>query len=100
MLKYKEGGQERRLKIIARISSKWKTVADRISSNPNKAATLLQQCNNDPSQCLRQLFIDCFFTNEPANNYSCNWRGIIELLKDIDEDVFAEQVKKAVLNKS
>ena len=99
VLKYKEGGQEHRLKIIDRISPKWRTVADRISSNPNKADTLWQQCYNDPSQCLRQLFIDCFFTNEPANNYSRNWRGIIEILKDIDEEIFAEQVKKAVLYK-
>ena len=97
MLKCREkSGSVQRLWIIERASHKWRVIADRLSSDPNKADTLWQQCNNNPSQCLRQLFIDCFINNKPANDYSQDWMGIIELLEDFEEEQLAMEVKDMV----
>ena len=97
MLKsHDKSGSVQRLWIIQRASHKWREIADRLSSDPNKADTLWQQCNNNPSQCLRQLFIDCFINNKPANDYSQDWMGIIELLEDFEEEQLAMEVKDMV----
>lgn len=58
--------------------------------------TLGQRFNNDPSLYLRQIFIDCFINNEPANNYSQTWSGIVELLEDIEEEELAKEVNDIV----
>ena len=85
-----------RLRIIERTSHKWRMIADRLSDEPNKADTLWENCNNNSSQCLRQLFLDCFLNNKPANNYSQDWSGIVELLEDIGEEQLASEVRDMV----
>ena len=93
----KNDGQKKRLRIIDRASRKWKEITGLISTNQNKADTLWEQCNNRPSDCLRQAFIDCFISNKPAK-YSQDWNGIIELLEDVDESDLAGEVKHAIMN--
>lgn len=98
MLKYKNSsGNDHRLTIIDRACHKWREIAALISSNPNKAACLEMQYGNEPSCCLRQLFIECFITNKPAGNYSQDWKGIIELLNDVKEEELAKEIEKTVV---
>ena len=92
-----KSGSVQRLWIIERASHKWREIAGRLSNDSNKADTLWQQCNNNPSQCLRQLFIDCFINNKPANDYSQDWIGIIDLLEDVKEEQLATEVKDMVI---
>ena len=98
LLKYKgKDGKVQRLNVISRASHKWKRIADRISNNPSKTDSLSLQCNHNPSECLRQLFIDCFISNKPANEYSQDWKGIVELLEDVEEKQLAIEVKDMVI---
>lgn len=93
MLRYRDESGVQRLSIIKRASHKWKVITDRLSSDPNKAKTLSQQYNNNPSECLRQVFVDCFINNKPANDYSQDWSGIVELLEDVEEEQIATEVR-------
>ena len=98
LLKYRgKDGKVQRLNVISRASHKWKRIADRISNNPSKTESLSLQCNHNPSECLRQLFKDCFISNKPANEYSQDWEGIVELLKDVEEEQLAVEVKDMVV---
>ena len=97
LLKYKDkDGKVERLRIIDRVSYKWKSITDRLSNNPSKAHSVSLQCNNDPAACLRELFLDCFINNKPANDYSQDWSGIIELLDDIEEEQLAIEVRNMI----
>ena len=81
--------------IIDRVCHKWKTIATLISKKNNTIAVLSQRHHNDPSQCVRQVFQDCFISNKPAfGRYSQDWDGIIELLKDIEEEALSEEVRE------
>ena len=98
LLKYKgKDGKVQRLSVIDGASHKWKKITDLISADPNKADTLWQQCSSKPSECLRQVFIDCFINNKPANDYSQDWMGIVELLEDVQEEQLATKVKDMVV---
>ena len=82
-----------RVKIIEEASSKWMFIASRLSDDPNKATSLSLGFKGDPEKCLRQLFVDCFINKKPANNYTQDWDGIVELLVDVELQHVAEKVK-------
>ena len=87
------------VRIINRISHRWREITTLLSNDTNKAENLSLKFNNDPHKCLHQLFLDCFIKNKPANDrYSHDWDGIIELLEDIEEAALAEKVKEMVTN--
>ena len=87
------------LNIINQLSHKWRDIATLISKDTNKADILSVRFNNDPSPCLRQLFLDCFINNKPdGGRYSQDWKGVIELIEDVQEETLAEKVKKMVAN--
>ena len=82
-----------RTRIIDSVCHKWKTIATLLSKDKNTVEVLGQRYSNDLSQCVRQVFQDCFIANKPAfGRYSQDWNGIIELLKDIEEEVLAEEM--------
>ena len=93
LLKWRNtNGDYMQTKIIDRVCHKWKDIAPLLSKNDNTVPVLSQRYQNDPSQCVQQVFLDCFISNEP-DHYSQDWNGIIELLKDIQEEVLSEEVK-------
>ena len=97
-----ESGKEtlQTVKIIEEVCHKWREIACLLSSDVNHAAKLSQRFPNDPSQCLRQLFVDCFINNRCASGrYSQDWIGIFELLGDIDMEILAAKVQEIVSNK-
>ena len=82
--------------IIDAASHKWKDIACRLSDNPNKASALSQQFCGNPTECLRQLFLECFINNKPANGYSQDWNGIICLLEYVQLQMLAAKVREMV----
>ena len=95
MLKYKEKGEKRKVRIINEASHKWKDIASFICDDHNKISILEQQHPGNPHECLRQTFIDDFLNKKPEN-YSQNWSGLIELMDDVGLVTLAEKVKCAV----
>ena len=92
MLTYKEKGEEKKVCIIKEASHKWKDIASFICDDHNKISILEQQHPGNPHECLRQTFIDDFLNKKPAG-YSQDWKGLIELLKNVDLETLAENVK-------
>ena len=97
-LKYTEDGTEKKLHIIKEASHKWKDIASVLSDDSNKIRVLEQQHPGNPHECLRQTFIDDFINIKPED-YSQDWRGLIELtmLEDVDLKTLAEKLKLALL---
>ena len=94
MLKYKEKGQEKKLRIIKEASCKWKDIASLICENPNKMKVLEDE-NHRHEDCLRQTLVENFINKKPTD-YSQDWSGLIELLDNVDLEALAEKVKNAL----
>ena len=95
VLKCISEGKEKRVRIISSASHKWKDIASLICDDANKTCVLEKKYQNEPSECLRQVFIDNFINKKPQD-YPQNWNGLIELLNDVELEVLASEVKKAL----
>ena len=95
ILKYKDKGEKKKIRIIADASHKWKMIASLICDDANRMIVLEQRCHSDPEECLRQTFIENFINKKPLK-YSQNWDGLIELLGDVGLEKLAENVKHAI----
>ena len=84
-----------KLRIIDRAKHKWKEITSLICSDPNKISALEKQYNSNPDDCLREVLIKCFIENKPQN-YSQDWRGLIEVLDDVGLEALAEDVRKCL----
>ena len=95
ILKYKDEGVAKKIRIIRTASHKWKGIASLICDEAHQTTVLEQKCQNDPEECLRQLFIDNFIDQKPKD-YSQDWKGLIELLDDVGFETFAKEVEYAL----
>ena len=93
ILKPKAG---QKLRIIDRAKHKWKEITSLICSDPNKISALEKQYNNSVDDCLRQVLIECFIENKPQD-YSQDWKGLIEVLDDVGLQALAEEVKNFLI---
>ena len=95
MLKYKEKGQDKKVRIIKEASCNWKDIASLICENPNKVKVLEDENRGRHEDCLRQTLVEDFINKKPAD-YSQDWSGLIELLDNVDLEALAEKVKNAL----
>ena len=95
MLKYKDKGQEKKVRIIKEASCKWKDIASLICENPNKVKVLEDENRGRHEDCLRQTLVENFINKKPTD-YSQDWSGLIELLDNVDLEALAEKVKNAL----
>jgi hypothetical protein len=95
ILKYKDEGVEKKLRIIRIASHKWKGIASLVSDETHQTNVVEQRCQNDPEECLRQVFINNFIDKKPQN-YSQDWSGLIELLDDVGLERAAKEVEHAL----
>jgi hypothetical protein len=95
ILKYKDEGVEKKLRIIRTASHRWKDIASLICDETHQTNVLEQKCQNDPNECLRQVFIHNFIDKKPLN-YSQDWKGLIELLDDVGLETAAKEVEHAL----
>ena len=95
ILKYKDQGVEKKIRIISTASHKWKVIASLICDEAHQTNVIEQTGQNDPNECLRQVFIYNFIDKKPQN-YSQNWSGLIELLDDIGLQAVAKEVEYAL----
>lgn len=95
MIKYREKGQEKKLRIIKDASHKWRDIVSLICENPNRVGTLEDQYRGRHEDCLRQALVEDFINKKPAE-YSNDWNGLIDLLDNVDLEALAEKVKYAL----
>ena len=92
VLKYIDKGEQKKLRIISEACHKWKDIANLISSDANTVRVLEQTHHNEPSECLKQTFIN-YFINKKPQRYSQDWNGLIELLDDVELEALANNIK-------
>ena len=95
MLKYTKKGKRHKLRIIKEASHKWKDIANLISGDVNVTNIVKDKCGGDRNKCLKQTFIDYFIDKKPQG-YTQDWKGLIELLEDVNLKSLAEEVKHAL----
>ena len=96
ILKYKDEGEKRKLRIITDASHKWKNITNLICGDSINVTNILEQkFRGDPEECLKQALVDNFISKKPRG-YSQDWNGLIELLDDVDLETLAENVKYAL----
>ena len=95
ILKYADKGEKKKVRIINTASHKWKDLASLICDDAHQISVLEQKCQNNPNECLRQLFIHNFIDKKPQK-YSQDWSGLIELLDDIGLEAVAKEVEHAI----
>ena len=95
ILKYKDEGVEKKIRIIRTASDKWKDIVSLICDDAHRTNVLKEQCQNDPKECLRQVLIENFIDKKPKD-YSQDWKGLIELLDDVGLETFAKEVEHAL----
>ena len=78
-----------KVRIIDSAKHKWKDITSLICGDANKISTL----HGDPSDCLRQVLIECFIESKPTE-YSQDWNGLIEVLDDVGLESLAKDIKK------
>ena len=86
----KRSGSNYKVRIIDSAKHKWKDITSLICGDANKISTLEKQYS-DPSDCLRQVLIECFIESKPKE-YSQDWNGLIEVLDDVGLESLAEDV--------
>ena len=96
ILKYKDKGERKKVRIISEASHKWKDIGNLISGYTN--VLLLEQEQVNPEECLKQTFIHYFISKKPRG-YSQDWNGLIELLDDAGLEALARNVKHAFTGK-
>ena len=92
---YMDEGVVKKLRIIRTASPKWKVIASLICDEAHAISVLEQKCQNDPQECLRQIFIEYFIDRKPLD-YSHDWKGLIELLDDAGLEGLAKEVEYAL----
>ena len=97
MVVLKRSGQSGpKVHIIDSAKHKWKDITSLISKDTNKISTLSTLVHSDPSDCLRQVLIECFIENKPQG-YSQDWNGLIELLDDVGLQSLAEDIENVIV---
>ena len=82
VLKYTNNGEQKKLRIINEACHKWRDIANLICSDANIVRVLEQTYRDNPSECLKRIFIDYFINKEPRG-YFQDWNGVLKLLDDI-----------------
>ena len=97
VLKYTNNGEQKKLRIVNEACHKWRDIANLICSDANIVRVLEQTYHDNPSECLKRIFIDYFINKEPRG-YSQDWNGVLELLDDIELKTLAKNVTSALNN--
>ena len=100
LLKYRDpvGGQVKRLKLVDTILNDWEEVGKILGIPQPKLAAWWTQTSHDPKRCCDNVM--AHWLQNPPDEYPLTWRGLIDLLEDVDKfGALVEELKTALDNK-
>ena len=98
LLKYREGGQVKRLKLVDTILNEWRDVGQILGIAQPKLDAWWTQTNNDPKRCCDNVM--AHWLQNPPDEYPLTWRGLIDLLEDVDKfGALVQDLETALANK-
>jgi hypothetical protein len=99
LIKWKdENGVERELRIFSKIGHKWEDIATRLGLG-GEISAIKQDSHYQTSLCIKVLFKKWFenATRLPnARDYPKSWRGLINLLNDVQLGEVAKELERAL----
>ena len=90
-----ESGAEQELRIINRISDKWRDVATLLGLGVCQMDGIQRESFMNAEQCCLRVFDDWIMKNG-TTDYPLTWSGLHKLLKDIEHNAIAEDMKRAL----
>lgn len=97
LIKYRDGGEIKRLKLVDNILNKWDEVGRYLGIQEPKLQAWRTQTGNDPKRCCDNVVAN--WLQNPPDEYPLTWRGLIDLLEDADFTQLVKDLKKALANK-
>ena len=97
LIKWKDGTETRRLRIIDTVCGKWETIGILLYIPPANLELWWKQTNHDPHKCCDNVFR--FWFQNPPEDYPLTWDGFIDLLEDVPFKELAEELKEALIHR-
>ena len=88
-------GKEHRFKLIDKVSSKWKDIGFQIDLTTNTLDGIGTQNAHDPTECWT-VVMGKWLAGQGAEDYPVTWKGLCDLLKDIEASLYATELMKAI----
>ena len=87
--------EEKKVKIVETVAPKWQRLGDQLEFDERGSQLDLIKAKypNDPVECCREMFKHWLNGNGVR---PCSWRKLIQLLKDCDFEVLAEDVNSVL----
>ena len=82
--------QNMRVRIIQRLSSVWRVVGDLLEFDDAKLMDIEESYPNDPQICCHAVF-QHWLNGDGVR--PCSWRKLIEIIDNIDQKMFAKEIK-------
>ena len=90
-----ESGVEQKLRIIETMSSQWQDLATLLGLSMSQMDGIKKESLMEDKQCCLRVF-DRWIISNGTTDYPNTWRGLHELLEDIEHRALAEKVKTAL----
>lgn len=95
LIKYKdEKGEEIQLRIKESICNKWKDIGHLFKIKRSRLKAWATEYRDKPLDCIEEV-MDYWFEN-PTAEYPVSWKGLKDLLNDIQHCKIAEELEKAL----
>ena len=96
-----DGGtaEKRQIRIAETLASKWREIGIRIGLDDSQITNIENPGSGKPPiQCLYEAFRmwQDSLTGDEQSEYSYSWDGLLELLKDVEQSILAEDLKEAM----
>ena len=96
LIKWTEGGENKRFYLIDEISNKWRDLGRLLLIGEGQLRGIITECQN-VNECCRAVLTK--WQENPPPDYPATWGGLIELLEDCRLPEVANELKGA-LNKA
>ena len=94
-LRWTDKGQVRILKIRKKISPRWEEAGDLLGLTVERLKGIHEQRPGDAGMCCRDVLVDWLHKNQ--GGYPATWKGVVQLLEDMDLFDTAQQLQNALL---
>ena len=92
-LKWKQGGEERSLRILDDVCNCWKEIAELIGMSIGQVQAIETSRLNKPMECCRDVFEHWV---REGGDYEASWEGLLTLLPIIKQGRVATQLREAL----
>lgn len=91
LLKWQENGRRRSLRLVHKVSSKWKLFGTLLGISEDRLDGWAHESHHNAEECWAKVMSHWLSKN--GVDYPATWRGLFELLRDAEFSQVAEELK-------